>query len=244
MTDSNHQPPEDETELDEAAAAFAALRRTVETQGQHLGAEITVIRRGLETAFEQFETFRQPADHTEDLAVMAEGIAHVVERLQAIEKSPILKNGPEYYARMIERSAESAMRIPVTQFDNGIRDLQRVAHELEGRLDSARERHIQNRWLGYFCGAGIMVGILMTLFLPRIFPGSIAPRVASAVMAAPPWQAGTNLMTYASPEGVSRVADADHLAEANKVEIAACRDAAKKTGKDQKCSITVAAPGP
>ena len=34
------------------AAAFDALRRTIETQGAQIGAEMTVMRRGLEAAFD------------------------------------------------------------------------------------------------------------------------------------------------------------------------------------------------
>lgn len=37
------------------AAAFDALRRTIETQGAQIGAEMTVMRRGLEAAFDQLE---------------------------------------------------------------------------------------------------------------------------------------------------------------------------------------------
>jgi hypothetical protein len=242
--DTNHQPAENEAEFDEAAEAFASLRQTVEIQGQHLGAEITVVRRGVEAAFEQFEKFQQPADYAEDLATMAEGIAHVVERVQAIEKSPILKNGPEYYARILERSAESAMRIPVTQFENQTRDLQRMTRQLEDQFEGARERRQQNRYMAYVGGAAFVAGILAVLLFPRLFPNSLAPRVASLVMAVSPWQAGMDMLTWASPESVGRVASADQLVRANKDEIAACTDAAKKAGKDQKCTITVAAPSP
>jgi hypothetical protein len=245
MTDDTyHQLAEDEAELDEAAEAFEALRQTVETQGQHLGAEITVIRRGVEVAFEQFDKFRQPADHTEDLARMGLGIAHLLERVQAIEKSPILKNGPEYYARILERSAESAMRIPVTQFENQTRDLQRIVRQLEDQFEGARDRRQQNRLLTYVGGVAFVVGILVVLLLPRLFPNSLAPRVASLAMAETPWQAGMDLLTWASPESVGRVASADKLVRANKDEFAACTEAAKKSGRDQKCTITVAAPSP
>jgi hypothetical protein len=242
MTDDTyHRPAEDEAELDEAAEAFEVLRQTVETQGQHLGAEITVIRRGVEAAFEQFDKFRQPADHTEDLARMGLGIAHLLERVQAIEKSPILKNGPEYYARILERSAESAMRIPVAQLENQTRDLQRIVRQLEDQFEGARDRRQQNRYMAYVGSAAFIAGILGVLLLPRLFPNSLAPRVASLAMAEAPWQAGMNLLTWASPESVGRVAKADQLVEANKDEVAACRETARKIGKNQKCTITVPA---
>jgi hypothetical protein len=161
--------------------------------------------------------------------------------VQAIETSPILKNGPEYYARILERSAESAMRIPATQFENQTRDLQRIVRQLENQFEGARDRRQQNRYLAYVGAAACVAGILAVLLLPRLFPNSLAPRVASLVMAAPPWQAGMDLLTWASPESVARVASADQLVRANKDELAACRETAKRTGKDEKCMITVPA---
>ncbi|MCZ7859576.1 DUF6118 family protein [Agrobacterium salinitolerans] len=49
-------------------------------------------------------------------------------------------------------------------------------------------------------------------------------------------------MAFDSPESWYRVLSADQLVETNKTEVAACREAAAKAGKDQKCTITVAAP--
>src|SRR5690606_28687931 len=50
-------------DADDPAVAFEALRRTIEAQGKQLGAEMTVIRRGVEAAFDQFERFQQPTDY-------------------------------------------------------------------------------------------------------------------------------------------------------------------------------------
>ena len=82
----------------------------------------------------------------------------------------------------------------------------------------------------------------MALFLPAMFPSSAAPRVAALVMRQEPWEAGMKLMKFASAEGWSRVASADELVEANSATVSACREAAAKTKRDQKCPITVAAP--
>jgi hypothetical protein len=95
--------------------------------------------------------------------------------------------------------------------------------------------------MAYVGSAAFIAGILAVLLLPRLFPNSLAPRVASLAMAEAPWQAGMDLLTWASPESVGRVAKADQLVEANKDELAACRETARKTGKEQKCAITVPA---
>jgi len=81
------------------------------------------------------------------------------------------------------------------------------------------------------------------LFLPRVLPFSAAPRVASVLMGERPWQAGMSLMAFGSPEAWQRVASADQLVEANREAVAACWEAARTAGEDQRCTITVKAPG-
>ncbi|MCZ4348162.1 DUF6118 family protein [Devosia neptuniae] len=248
MTDDDGEPfePENlegqEDAAGDPAQAFEALRQAVETQGMQIGAEMTVIRKGVEAAFEQFEKFQQPADYSADLGQIVQQLAQVGLHLEAVEKSPILKNGPEHYARALERSGESVVKTAAQQLENESRDLQRMARDLAGHLDSARERHVQNRYVWGIGAAGVVVGILATLFLPAILPFSAAPRVASFIMAESPWRSGMNLMAFASPADWDRVAAADQLIEANKAEVAVCREAATEAGRDQRCTITVAAP--
>jgi hypothetical protein len=231
-----------EDKAGDPAQAFEALRQTVEKQGAHTAAEVTVIRRGVEAAFEQFEKFQQPADYSADLGRIVQQLAQVGQHLDAVEKSPILKNGPEHYARALERSDESVVKTAAQQLEKESRDLQRVAHELAGHLNSVPERHVQNRYVWGIGAAGVAVGILATLFLPSLLPFSAAPRVASFVMADSPWRAGMSLMAFDSPEAWQRVSAADQLIEANRAEVAACREAAAKAGEDQLCTVTVKAP--
>jgi hypothetical protein len=178
-------------------------------------------------------------DYSADLGLLVQQLGIVAQRLEAVEKSPILKNGPEHYARAIERGGESLVKTAAQQFQNESRDLQRVTHELAGQVKSARERGVQNRFLWGIGATGIVVGILATLFVPAVLPFSAAPRVASFVMGDTPWRAGVSLMNFASAEDWRRVASADQLIEENQVEVAACREAAVKAGEDQQCTITV-----
>ena len=117
MTDDDREgfEPEDGSQAGDPAAAFEALRRTVEKQGGQLNAEMTIIRRGVELALEQSEKLRQPPDYGPDLGRMAQQLALVAERLEAVEQSPILRNGPEHYARALERSGESLVKTAAQQ---------------------------------------------------------------------------------------------------------------------------------
>lgn len=206
MTDEDRERFEPEAMPDDAgdpAAAFEALRRTVETQGKQLNAEMTIIRKGVELALEQTENVRKQPDYGPDLGKIIQFLAIVDERLEAVEQSPILRNGPEHYARALERSGESLVRTAAQQFENESRDFQWVANELAEHVAGARERQVQNRLLWIVGAAGVVAGILLTLFLPTMLPFSTAPRVASFIMAERPWQAGIILMEFDSPEAWS-----------------------------------------
>lgn len=244
MTDDSEEYRELDLVADEGdpAAAFEALRQTIEDLADNLAREMTTIRKGVEIALDGQEKVLQPVDYSADLGQMVQQLGIVAQHLEAVEKSPILKNGPEHYARALERSGESLVKTAAQQLQNDSRDLQRVTHELTSQVKSARERGVQNRFLWGIGVAGVVVGILATLFVPAVLPFSVAPRVASLVMGDTPWRAGMSLMDFASAEDWRRVAEADQLIEANKVEVAACREAAAEAGEDQQCTLTVAAP--
>lgn len=91
MTDDDREGFEPEAAPDDAGdpvAAFEALRRTIEKQGGQIGAEMTIIRRGVEAAFDQFEKICQPPDYGPDLGKIIQFLAIVEERLAAVEQSP------------------------------------------------------------------------------------------------------------------------------------------------------------
>lgn len=224
------------------AAAFDALRRTIETQGAQIGAEMTVMRRGLEAAFDQLEKIEPQADYKPQLAQLVQQLGAVAEHLHGVEQSPILRNGPQHYAAALERSGEGLVRTAVQQLERQASDLERVGRNLSAHVASAREHHRQNWWLASVGTAGLVLGVLLTLFTPRVLPFSTAPRVASVVMGETPWRAGMSLMAFGSPDAWERVVASDRLIEGNKDTVAACHDAATKTGKDQRCSISVPAP--
>ena len=246
MTDEDRERFEPETSPDDAgdpAAAFEALRRTVETQGKQLNAEMTIIRKGVELALEQSEKFRQLPDYGPDLGKIIQFLAIVDERLEAVEKSPILRNGPEHYARALERSGESLVRTAAQQLENESRDFQRVARELAEHIAGARERHAQNRLLWIVGAAGVLAGIVLALFIPNMLPGQLDTRVAGFVMGQDRWNAGVTMMRVADPEGWRGVVDSSQLVRDNAETIGQCAEAARAAGEDQRCTITVAAPG-
>jgi hypothetical protein len=231
MTDDREgfEPDAAPDDAGDPAAAFEALRRTVEAQGAQLGAEMTVIRRGVEAAFDQFEKFQQPTDYGPDLGRMVQQLALVADRLEAVEHSPILRNGPEHYARALERSGESLVRAAAQQLEAKGRDLEREAQNLAAYIrKSAYDRRSQDlrMWIAGGIGLSGWRGILM-LLLPRILPFATDTHVAAIVIGQDRWNAGVTMMRVADPEGWRGVVDSSQLVRDNAEAIGQCAEAAR-----------------
>jgi hypothetical protein len=229
-------------EAGDPAVAFDTLRQTVESLAGDLTREMTTIRKGVEMALAEFDRQGVPADYKPELAQLVQQLMHVGERLQSVEQSPILRQGPEHYARALERTGESLVRTAAQHLERQAADLERAGRNLAVHVAGARERSRQNWWLAVAILGGLLAGVLFTLFLPAMLPFSAAPRVASVVMGDTPWRAGMALMAFESQDSWNRIAKADQLFEANKEAVTACREAAAKATEDQRCAITVPAP--
>jgi len=244
MTDDDREgiEPEDDSQAGDPAAAFEALRRTVESQGVQLNAEMTIIRRGVELALDKSEKIRQPPDYGSDLSKIIQFLAVVDERLAAVEQSPILRNGSEHYARALERSGESLVRTAAQQLEGKGRDLEREAINLAAYTKSAYDRRSQDLRMWIAGGIGLLAGALLVLLLPRILPFAADTHVAAIVMGQDRWNAGVTMMQTADPGGWRGVADSWQLVRDNAEAIGRCAEAARTAGEDQRCTITVKAP--
>ncbi|MFK4771704.1 DUF6118 family protein [Rhizobium sp. ZW T2_16] len=250
MTDNDrNQHPEDmepsafhgEDDGGNPAAAFEALRDRVEDLAADLGREMTTIRKGVESAFDQLERQGATVDYSAELGRMTQQLAVMGEHLQAIHQAPVLRQGAEHYARVLERSGEGLVRSAVQKLESRASDLERVTRNLSAHVEGARERRRQNWWLVGVGGSCVVAGILLTLIAPAALPFSAAPRVAGFVMGDDAWNSGMALMRFASPASWERVSAADRLIEANSNAITACRKSVASTGKPQACSITISA---
>jgi len=245
MTDHDREGFEPEASPEDAgdpAAAFEALRHTIEKQGGQFGAEMTIIRRGVEATFDQFEKYRQPPDYGPDLGKIIQFLAVVEERLEAVEQSPILRNGPEHYARALERSGESLVRTAALELERRATDLEREAVNLAAYTKSAYDRRSQDLRTWIVGGIGLFVGVLLVLLLPRILPFAADTHVAAMVIGQDRWNAGVTMMREADPGSWRGVVDSSQLVRVNAEAISQCAEAARTAGADQRCTITVKAP--
>ncbi|MBD8555112.1 hypothetical protein IFT84_11305 [Rhizobium sp. CFBP 8762] len=238
----NHETMNDEHEDGDPAAAFDALRATVEHMAVGLRQEMAQIRSNVKTALGQFDGLNNPIDYSADLGHMVQNLNDINKRLQAIERLKLLQTSAEHYAYVIERSGEMLVLNAVRQLETQARELQRASLVVASSLPSARQHRQQTWWLTAVAIACFGFGIMFTLFTPRLFPTSAAPRVASVVMADTTWRAGARLMHFTEPQIWGMFRDAHHLIEgneANKTDVAECRKKVETTQKQQECTIVI-----
>ncbi|OJU83840.1 MAG: hypothetical protein BGO06_23965 [Shinella sp. 65-6] len=243
MTDENEGfEPDEQDAGNDPAQAFDALRRSVEKLARDVGGEMTVIRKGVEAAFEEFEKFQQPPDYGPELGRIVKQVAVVGQALEALQKLPALRNGPDHYARALESAGDRVSENAGRTIEARGQVLERVTGDLREFVRTARLRREQDWWVWGAGAAGLVAGVLLTLFLPRVLPGSVDMAVAATAMNADRWNAGTALMQSGSPGGWRSIVDASNLVRANTDALTRCAEAAAKAKKDQSCTVTVSVP--
>ncbi|MEP3438247.1 MAG: DUF6118 family protein, partial [Hoeflea sp.] len=105
--------------------AFDDLREAVEKLSREIGGEMTVIRKGVETAFDQIDRIGQPVDYSADLGRLVESLARTRERLQAIEQLPVLRLQPAQLTRAAEQGGDGLVKSLARKVDEATSDLAR-----------------------------------------------------------------------------------------------------------------------
>lgn len=221
------------------AQAFEALKRKVEDLAGDLTREMTTIRKGVEAAFDEIEKFQMPPDHSPDFKRLMKQFTILATFMQTIQGLPALRHDLDDYHRALENAGNRMIDSTNKMLEQREGRLERIRADLAGSIRSARERQEQNWWLWGSAGAGLVAGVLLTLFLPRALPGSVDMAVASTVMNDERWKAGITLMQSGSPGGWQSIVEASNLVRANQEALSACAEAAAKEKQDQRCTITV-----
>lgn len=224
------------------AQAFEALRETVENLATDLAREMTTIRRGVETALDQFERQGAPIDYSADLGHLTQGLALIADRLHAVEQSPLLRQSAEHHARIFERSGEGLVRDAVQALERQASDLERISTVLASHNAQAFHRKDQDFRMWVAAVTGVIVGAFLLVTLPRFLPFSADAHVAALVMGKNRIEAGSDMISSVDPFTFQKMSWGARFYDAGGEAVARCIQKAEETGKDQKCTITVPAP--
>ncbi|MBD8665921.1 hypothetical protein IFT59_22015 [Rhizobium sp. CFBP 8752] len=221
------------------AAAFDALRERVENLASDLTREMTTIRKGVEHALDHLDQRGAPIDYSGEIGRMSQDVAGLSERLAGIEQSPILRQGPEHYARVLERGGEGLVRTAAQQFQNESRDFQRAARELAEHTRSALTRRSQAVRVWVAAGCGVVVGALVLLLLPRFLPVAASSHVAALVMGQNRIDAGHAILYSADPSAAKAVSRGGWIYETNRKAVDECIAEMLRSGKEQRCAVVL-----
>jgi hypothetical protein len=206
-----------------------------------LTAEVGGARQAIRTLQEAWERQR-PVDITETLGVIVSRLNTVAQSLAVMEKHPALKLTPDQHARAVVLAGEGLLRAAEQKFDSAARDFTHAQRELVQLVGTIRERHQQWEWLAWTGIAAFFLGLLISPMFARVLPFGWDGQVAAFIMNADRWDAGSALMKAQSPEAWNVLMAAGKLTADNSAALGACREAAAKTKKEQRCSIVVPAP--
>lgn len=234
--------PASETDAGDPAEAFDALRRTVEVQGAQLGAEMAVIRKGVERAFEEFDRYAEPEDYKPQLAQIVKQLGAVEHRMHSLEQTPTLRHGPDFYARNMTQAGSSLVREAAEKIERYSADLHHTTRTLSGYMNSARTLARQNLWLAGAAGVGLILGVLLTVTLPSILPGRVAPWVAGLVLGQAPVEAGRAMIRSGDPVRYERMVWAEWIFTNNVEALERCVADMQQSGQDRQCTVTVKTP--
>ena len=207
---------------------------------EDLRAEVSELRRAVEALPGAWEDSRPP-DYTPSLGTIAKGMATVESRLAGIEKHPALRLTPEQHQQAVAQAGNTLMREAAQKLDRAAQDAERERHQLAGLIGTVRKQDAQRNWLLYAASGALVVGLLVSPFVAGALPFGGDSAVAAVIMNANRWNAGIALMQAGSPDGWRGLADASNLVRVNQEALAACREAAAKAKKEQRCTITVPA---
>jgi len=230
---------DDKQNESDAAQAFDALRQAVEDQNRNVSAELTLIRKGVEGAFDQLETLQKPSDHSMDLGQIKSSIAAVGEQLETIVKAKALNHGPEEYGRIMGRAGETLVREAVNQLEGSSRSLKNVAKDLTKQTGNVRTSQKQNRQVKIAAAGGFLVALALLFLLPRLLPFEVDTYVAAGIIGKDRWESGADLMQAAEPQSYRELSIASRILNENNVALSKCGQAAQRENTDQTCTIIV-----
>jgi len=206
---------------------------------EDLRAEVSVLRRAIEALPGAIRESRPP-DYSEDLAVIGKGLDELGEQLEAVLQSPALRLTPEQQGQAIANAGTVLVREAAQRLDRAAQEAERERSRLSGIVGQAWAQDRQFRLLCWAGGAAFAVGVVLSPIIAGLLPLGLNARVAALVMHEDRWTAGGDLMRSANPTGWDHfVADAQLVSD-NREVIDACRAAVARTGKAQRCIVTLA----
>jgi hypothetical protein len=176
------------------------------------------------------------------LGAIAKRLEIVGNFMAAIEQHPAIRTTPAQYNQAIAAAGEGLITKSVREFHDATAAAVAERRDLAAMIGTMRGKWKQWEWLGWTGIGAFVLGLLISPMFARVLPFGWDGHVAAFIMQADRWNAGTELMQAHHPEAWRDLESAAALLGPNIAALAACRDVAAKTKKEQHCGIVVPAP--
>lgn len=227
---TNAEAYDEPNEATDATQAFEALQR-----------EVALQRRALEALGDALEARAVP-DLTVDIAKVLKGQAQVANQLERLQQHPALTLTPQEHGRSMAHAGGEVVREAVLALQQVTQNLQRDHVRLASSVNTAGLVRRDKRALAWSAGALVTIGMLLSPMLVWLMPTALSSHVVAFEMGQDRWGAGWALLEAASHEGAVRIADAARLVTSNEDTLAACREAAIKSKREQRCTLSIPVP--
>jgi hypothetical protein len=216
-------------------------RGAAEQAFEDLRAEVSVLRRAVEALPAEWNANQSP-DYTESLGQIVQGLTQIAGRLQVIEQHPVLKLAPAQLQAALAAAGQELVGRAAARLDGAVAAFTREQQALADVAGTVRGKRKQRQWLAIAAAAALATGLVVCPFAARLLPFGWDAGVAATILNADRWQAGQVLLKSADPQAWETVSAANDLIEPNRAALAACRETARRTRKEQHCMILVPTP--
>ena len=150
----------------------------------------------------------------------------------------------EVARREIARVYDGSLRPVRADLERATREVADAAQSLGVTVGQARSRREQRAWTSRIAAVAAAAGLaafpLLAFPLARALPiGDLPDRLATSALGTEPWMAGASLMSRADPGRWNDLIEGYTAARSAGGDFAACYQAARKAGREQRCSVTV-----
>jgi hypothetical protein len=172
--------------------------------------------------------------------------AEVAQLRTALEAHPALRLTPQDLASQVRQASEAAQQQGRRELANAVQRVDAAGADLERLAERQRTGREQVRQIAIMTAVGAVAGVIVWVCLSgpiaRALPAgwSVPERMAAATLRLDRWEAGARLMQSDNPQGWAQVAVGAKLERENRPALEDCWRAATRTGKAQRCAVTVA----
>ncbi|MGE3335876.1 MAG: DUF6118 family protein [Rhodospirillaceae bacterium] len=208
-----------------------------------LRSEIYVLRRAVEDWREELKK-RQAPDYETHYEKVRTAFSWLTKQLEELKKFP--EEAAETIGEEGRTTLEEAKTIVFATLEDAKRELhyaQNMTEKQGGAFRHAMEvwltRKEQNRWLIRFGAGGLLVGMILFYGLARALPFDGGSYIAASIVGEDRWNAGLELLRKSDLDRWQEVVADHEFMRANRTTFDACRAAAAKSKKDEKCTIII-----